>query len=119
MKNYKKKIRNTILYTALGRGLIIGGIIALIIIIGEAALRIPGARYAGWDITYTDEDRWILIEGNGIPMYEGQTSREFRKRKEILVAEYILSAPFLAVFTAQSIVHVPWIPLATRSRHTV
>ena len=52
----------------------------------EAALRIPGARYAGWDITYTDEDRWILIEGNGIPMYEGQTSRDFRKRKEILEA---------------------------------
>ena len=45
MKNYKKKIRNTILYTALGRGLIIGGIIALIIIIGEAALRIPGTGF--------------------------------------------------------------------------
>lgn len=25
-------------------------------------------------------------EGNGIPMYDGQTSREFRKRKEILEA---------------------------------
>ena len=52
----------------------------------EAAMTIPCVRYAGWDITCTDEDRWIIIEGNVIPMYDGQTSREFRKRKEILEA---------------------------------
>jgi hypothetical protein len=35
----------------------------------QAALTIPGVRYAGWDLTFTDENRWIIIEGNATPMY--------------------------------------------------
>ena len=63
----------------------------------EAALMIPGVRYADWDLTCTEENRWIIIEGNGSPMYGGQRTRVFKKRKELLEAvhydELIKSEP--------------------------
>ena len=51
----------------------------------SAARAIPGVRYAGWDIVCTEENRWILIEGNGMPMYNvHQAPLGAGKRKELL-----------------------------------
>lgn len=37
-----------------------------------AALTIPHARYVGWDLTCTEDNRWIIVEGNAMAMYIGQ-----------------------------------------------
>ena len=53
----------------------------------QAALTIPGAQYVGWDIVCTDENRWIIVEGNAMTMYIGQQATlGVGKRKELLEA---------------------------------
>lgn len=37
-----------------------------------AAERIPEIRYAGWDITYVNDNRWIIVEGNAKTQFFGQ-----------------------------------------------
>ena len=34
--------------------------------------KIPEVRYIGWDITYTEEGKWIVIEGNSFTQFIGQ-----------------------------------------------
>ena len=51
----------------------------------EAALALPGARYVGWDVVCTEENRWIIIEGNAMTMYIGQQATlDVGKRKQLL-----------------------------------
>lgn len=51
----------------------------------SAARTSPGVRYAGWDLACTEENRWILVEGNGMPMYNvHQATLGVGKRKELL-----------------------------------
>ncbi len=51
----------------------------------KAALSVPGARYVGWDLTCTEENRWIIVEGNAMTMYIGQQATlDVGKRKELL-----------------------------------
>ncbi len=38
----------------------------------EAAPIVEGARYVGWDLTYTAEGKWIIVEGNGATQFIGQ-----------------------------------------------
>ena len=53
----------------------------------KAALTIPGARYVGWDLACTEENRWIIVEGNAMTMYIGQQATlGVGKRKELLRA---------------------------------
>ena len=53
----------------------------------EAALRISEAGYVGWDLTCTEDGRWIIIEGNSMTMYIGQQATlGIGKRKEVLDA---------------------------------
>ena len=51
----------------------------------KAALAIPGARYVGWDLACTEENRWIIVEGNAMTMYIGQQATlGIGKRKAFL-----------------------------------
>ncbi len=53
----------------------------------EAALMTPGARYIGWDLVCTEEDRWVIVEGNAMTMYIGQQATlGVGKRKKLLVS---------------------------------
>lgn len=36
--------------------------------------RVDGIRFAGWDITYTQDNRWVVIEGNTFPQLVSQAS---------------------------------------------
>ena len=55
----------------------------------EAANMIPGARFVGWDIACTNDDRWIIVEGNSRPMYiVHQATTDTGKRKELLDSIY-------------------------------
>jgi len=38
----------------------------------EAAKKIPEMRYIGWDLTYTKNERWIIVEGNARTQFLGQ-----------------------------------------------
>ncbi|MBQ7204154.1 MAG: hypothetical protein IJS03_09130 [Eubacterium sp.] len=40
----------------------------------EIALKIKDARFIGWDFTYTDEGKWIVVEGNALTQFYGQQS---------------------------------------------
>lgn len=52
-----------------------------------AALKIPGPRYVGWDMVCTEENRWIIVEGNAMTMYIGQQATlGIGKRNELLKA---------------------------------
>ncbi len=51
----------------------------------KAAQTIPEARYVGWDIACTDDNRWIIVEGNALTMYIGQQGTlDVGKRKDLL-----------------------------------
>ena len=53
----------------------------------EAAMRISGARYVGWDLACTDDNHWIIVEGNCMTMYIGQQATVgYGKRKDLLKA---------------------------------
>jgi len=46
---------------------------------------VPGFRFIGWDLTYTDEDRWIIVEGNSITQFLGQQStRDMGARRHLI-----------------------------------
>lgn len=48
----------------------------------EIADKVPGAAYIGWDLTYTNRWKWIVVEGNGTPQYifnQGTSGRGMRK----------------------------------------
>ena len=48
----------------------------------EIADKVPGASYIGWDLTYTNRWKWIVVEGNGTPQYifnQGTAEKGFRK----------------------------------------
>ncbi len=36
--------------------------------------KIPGFRFIGWDLAYTEEGKWIIVEGNSITQFLGQQS---------------------------------------------
>jgi len=51
----------------------------------EIADKVPGASYIGWDLTYTNRWKWIVVEGNGTPQYIfNQGTAEKGLRKEFL-----------------------------------
>ena len=37
----------------------------------ELADKVPGLKYIGWDITYTEDGKWIVVEGNSRPQVYG------------------------------------------------
>ena len=51
----------------------------------KIADKVPGASYIGWDLTYTNRWKWIVVEGNGTPQYIfNQGTAEKGLRKEFL-----------------------------------
>ena len=51
----------------------------------KAALMIPEAGYVGWDVVCTNDNRWIIVEGNAMTMYIGQQATiDVGKRKAVL-----------------------------------
>ena len=40
----------------------------------EAAERIPEMGYIGWDLTYTKDEKWVIVEGNARTQFLGQQS---------------------------------------------
>lgn len=38
----------------------------------EISNSIPGLNYIGWDITYTSDNRWVIVEGNSKTQFFGQ-----------------------------------------------
>ena len=38
----------------------------------ELADKIPGLKYIGWDLTYTADNKWIVVEGNAKTQFFGQ-----------------------------------------------
>ncbi|MBR0105242.1 MAG: hypothetical protein IJM06_06545 [Firmicutes bacterium] len=53
----------------------------------KAARTTPCTRYVGWDLACTKENRWIIVEGNGMPMYDvHQAPLGVGKRKELMDA---------------------------------
>lgn len=48
---------------------------------------IDGVRFVGWDITYTEDNRWIVIEGNTFPQLVEQATygRGFRRELDELI----------------------------------
>ena len=47
--------------------------------------KIPGFRFIGWDFTYTDEGRWIIVEGNSITQFIGQQATRDQGAKKSLI----------------------------------
>lgn len=37
----------------------------------ELADKVPGVKYIGWDITYAEDKKWIVVEGNARPQIYG------------------------------------------------
>lgn len=53
----------------------------------ELADKVPGLKYVGWDITYTDDNQWIVVEGNAKTQFMGQQAPTDKGiRKEFLEA---------------------------------
>ena len=47
--------------------------------------KIPGFRFIGWDLAYTEEGKWIIVEGNSITQFLGQQStRNLGAKKHLL-----------------------------------
>lgn len=38
----------------------------------ELSDKVPGLRYIGWDLTYTAENEWVIVEGNAKTQFVGQ-----------------------------------------------
>lgn len=38
----------------------------------EVSNKVPGLSYIGWDITYTSDNEWIIVEGNAKTQFYGQ-----------------------------------------------
>lgn len=52
--------------------------------------KIPGFRFIGWDLAYTEEGKWIIVEGNSITQFLGQQStRNLGAKRHLLeVVDY-------------------------------
>ena len=51
----------------------------------EISSKIPGFSYIGWDLTYTEDEEWIIVEGNSITQFLGQQStRNLGAKKSLL-----------------------------------
>lgn len=51
----------------------------------EISSKIPGFSYIGWDLTYTEDCKWIIVEGNSITQFLGQQStRNLGAKKSLL-----------------------------------
>ena len=46
---------------------------------------IPGFRFIGWDLTYTEDNEWIIVEGNSITQFLGQQSTRNLGAKKSLI----------------------------------
>ena len=55
----------------------------------KAATAIDGASYVGWDLTYTSEGKWIIVEGNGATQFIGQQGTVDRGNKARLMELYL------------------------------
>ena len=56
----------------------------LISICKEMASRMPSVRYIGWDLAYTKDNKWVVIEGNGMSQFIGpQTIWQRGIKKEV------------------------------------
>lgn len=53
----------------------------------ELADKVPGLKYIGWDITYTADNEWVVVEGNAKTQFFGQQCTiDKGVRKEFLEA---------------------------------
>ena len=44
----------------------------------------PSVRYIGWDLAYTKDNKWVVIEGNGMSQFIGpQTIWQRGIKKEV------------------------------------
>lgn len=51
----------------------------------EMAAQMPEVRYIGWDLAYTAENQWVVIEGNGLSQFIGpQTIWQRGIKEEVL-----------------------------------
>ena len=51
----------------------------------EISSKIPGFSYIGWDLTYTEDCKWVIVEGNSITQFLGQQStRNLGAKKSLL-----------------------------------
>ena len=51
----------------------------------EISSKIPGFRFIGWDLTYTEDCKWIIVEGNSITQFLGQQSTRNLGAKKSLI----------------------------------
>lgn len=51
----------------------------------EISSMIPGFRFIGWDLTYTEDNEWIIVEGNSITQFLGQQSTRNLGAKKSLI----------------------------------
>lgn len=47
------------------------------------ALRIDGINFVGWDITYTNDNEWVVVEGNAFPQFVQQATYNYGFKKEL------------------------------------
>lgn len=38
----------------------------------ELSSKVPGLKYIGWDLTYTSDNQWVIVEGNAKTQFYGQ-----------------------------------------------
>ena len=50
---------------------------------------IDGIRYVGWDITYTENNQWVVIEGNTFPqmLHQGSYGKGFRAELDAVIKD--------------------------------
>ena len=53
--------------------------------IKELATKVDGLKYIGWDMTYTRQNNWVVVECNGITQFFGQQATVNRGRKQALL----------------------------------
>lgn len=53
--------------------------------IKELATKVDGLKYIGWDMTYTKQNNWVVVECNGITQFFGQQATVNRGRKQALL----------------------------------
>lgn len=47
------------------------------------ASRIDGINFVGWDITYTADNEWVVVEGNAFPQFVQQATYNYGFKKEL------------------------------------
>lgn len=51
----------------------------------KVATKIPEAKYIGWDLAYTEDNEWVIVEGNSRTQFVGQQCTTGKGEKKLFI----------------------------------